>query len=406
MEQLVETIDPRVSAAMGDYREKLPILKDMLLSEARPGYALDDTVDVSILPRLLPKKHFEEVSTACGLLTQAAMHLFSKYLDNPATVPEMQLNQFLNSLELRQRVVAGNARYDFLKQGDVIKLTELNFVGVGCSGYSSNIHASLLELFPGLGSFAYALNPVLSTKARLQEQGARNVLILTAANDIGMSGLDKRAVRGIFAEAEPRLHAHIVTEDRFPEVFFRNGSIYLGDMRMDAVYPRHMYGLGSLLQNEAFCRQLVASDAFIFDHFKLMLLEDKDLRFLSNQDGRVAPYLARTMDVCAVPNPQDYVVKVRDAHAGEGVSLAPAHHREQHNAIMQERICINRHPVDTIRGGSGNATFETSFYVSYRYNLDTRELEQFCVSGCLTRASYGELITGQQIIIIPVLIEK
>ena len=50
MKQLVEKIDPRVLAVMGDCREKLPILKAMLLSEERPGWVPDDTVDVSILP--------------------------------------------------------------------------------------------------------------------------------------------------------------------------------------------------------------------------------------------------------------------------------------------------------------------------------------------------------------------
>lgn len=405
MSQLVESLDPRIAAILGDPADKLPLLREKVLSQARPGWDPEDSVDISILPRLLPKAHFQEVESACQLLTVAAMGLFSRYLDDPATIPEMRLNQFLQTLPLKQRVVSGNARYDFLKEGDVLRLTELNFVGVGCSGYSSNLHSSLMELYPELHSFARVLNPVLSTKARLQEQGARHVLILTAANDTGMSGLDKRAVRGIFASEEPALEAHIVPEDQYSQIQFRDGAILYDGVPMDAVYPRHMYLLDSLLHNEPFVRQLVASDVFLFDHFKLMFLEDKDLRFLSDVEPRVTPYLARTTDVRPVPNPQDYVIKVRDAHAGEGVSLAQ-HDSKQQNAIMQERIHINRFPVHTLRGGTGHATFETSFYVSYRYNLDTRTLEHCGVSGCLTRASYGELITGQRIILIPVLIER
>jgi hypothetical protein len=140
-----------------------------------------------------------------------------------------------------------------------------------------------------------------------------------------------------------------------------------------------------------------------------MLLEDKDLRFLSKYNSKLKEVIPEIYDVSELKldDYSDYVLKLKDTHCGKGVIISPKDIENKENAILEERIYANLYPVYTIEGNNGKAPYDTGVYISYHYDM-RKGLEKFEVSGYLTRFSLKSDIVNLSRGggLIPVLIEK
>ncbi len=405
----IDNLDGRLENIQRILQSRLSDFEQVL--RARSVYTDDDPEDVSIYPRIIPKNEHKDIQDICSKLTEAAFSAFSTYLENSSDIIHSHMNDYLISLPVNQRVFSGNARYDFLKEGDKFKLIEMNFVNVGALIEATESAASILELFPELSNSFYYESPTQHLKSRMEERSTKLVLLLTR-DDYSAQVTDSFDRPYIKRELLP-IEVRIIPEREYKDIVFSNGSIFHKGSKVDAIYPRHLDGTEGyddvLFKREKFCRSLLESNVFIFDHLSTMLLEDKDLRFLTRAKPTVQDYLPEILDPSQVdhlllPN---YVLKLRNIHMGKGVIISPQL-VDIEEAILEERIHTNKFPVFTIHGNQGDAVYDTGVYISYCYDLNMRELRTCEVAGYLTRFSLDKDIVNlsQGGGLIPTLIEK
>ena len=348
----------------------------------------EDPEDFSILPRIISKAEDQRIQEMCRVILESAFSALQKYLRNPSVAPTLFHSEYLLSQPFHQNVLSGNARFDFLKQNDLYKLIEMNFVNVGAIIESTESAALWLQVFPEFRRMFSYKSPAIHARSRLQEQDVRNVLLLT--RDDYSAQFSDFSERTYLKRMLHPLETTILPEREYSRVMF-DEKVRLDDITIDAIYPKHLDGTNgkedALFKREAFCRSLLSSDVFVFDHFVTMLLENKDLRFLGN--GAVTPYLPKIFDPSELEHVRDYsglVLKEKDIHMGKGITIAPTSINVP-NTIVQERICANSFPVLALDGNSGKGVFDTGVYVSYRYDINRGSLDICEVAGYLTRFS-------------------
>jgi len=407
--RIIETLNSGVQEHSEEFSSKIDEYRQALIE--RGAYTLEDPQDMSIIPRVITKSEHQEIEQMCQELTQTCFGVLSDYLSNPSTVPSSPMNDFIKTLPTTQRVLSGMARYDFLKQGLEYKLVETNFVNPGALIESTGSAETVLKIFPDLRKSLYSIAPVNSAKRRLIERGVKNLLILTrdSYEDCPSEVTDRHLIKNTVLP----IHAEIVPQAEYGRISV-NGSIEYGGKTFDGVYPKHLSGSSGmedeLLNYKEFVSSLLRSNAVVFDNWLTMLLEEKDLRFLSRQNPSIAKYLPQIRDFSEMQGEDysDWVLKLRDTHCGRGVVIAPESVDTSENGIMQQRIYTNKHPVVSLSGKSGNATFDTGVYVSYCFDLDSHRLLNSEVAGYLTRFSITSDIVNmtQGGGVIPTLIEK
>lgn len=365
-----------------ELKNRIEDFKKALISHR--AYSPKDPVDVSVIPRIIKSQEAQKIEKSCLPILEASLSKLSYYISNPKEIPTTPINNELKKLlPIKQKFLSGNARFDFLYKNDELKLIELNFLNVGSSGYSTKTCISFLETFPEFSKKISYKNPVSSIKKRLMEREIKYALLLTKNDDTEMSYIDRKIIK---EEVKP-IEMFIVPEKQYNLIKFNSGNLFYEETKIDAVYPRYFDSRESISKNEEFCKKICDSNVFIFDHFATQILEDKDLRLISTQNKNIEHLLAKTIDVNPTPkNLEEYVLKFRDLHSGEGVILSPKK-VELENTILQERIPPKKTFVYTIEGKEGYATYDTSAYVSYCYDLKNKKLDKFEVSGYLTRFS-------------------
>ncbi|MFA6023378.1 MAG: hypothetical protein WC781_04805 [Candidatus Pacearchaeota archaeon] len=410
-ERKIDNLGINLDKLVKDSDKKLENYKTIL--KQKKVYIEEDPEDVSIYPRIIKKKEHEEIRIMCRDLTEAAFSRFENYLNGTVEIPISKINDFLSKMQTNETLFSGNARYDFLKEGCEYKLVEMNFVNVGALIESTESAAAIMQLFPELKEKFYYESPLMHVKKRMDERNAKRIVLLT--RDDYSKQLSDSSDRPYIRDSLSPLEVIIVPEREYKEIEFNKGkkTKYLGKP-VDAFYLKHLDGTNgdddSLFKNESFCREMLQSKSFLFDSLLTMLLEDKDLRFLSKTNSKVDKYLPKIIDLEEGRNLKDcseYVLKLKDTHCGKGVIISPKSLPEG-NAILQQRIHTNKFPVRTILGKEGNGTYDTGVYVSYCYDFNKREIKQCEVAGYLTRYSLNKDIVNlsQGGGLIPTLIEK
>ncbi|MFA5856147.1 MAG: hypothetical protein WC867_02220 [Candidatus Pacearchaeota archaeon] len=404
-----ETLDKRIEDLNIDFQSNLEVFKRLLISGR--VYTQEDPQDISIIPRVIKREEHRSIENMCSELTLTNFSVLSDYINNPESVPYSPLNDFIKSLPKTQKILSGMARYDFLKQEKDYKLVESNFVNAGALTESTGSAETLLYLFPELRKNFLSLAPVRSAKRRLEEREIKNVLLLTRDNydDCPSEVTDRHLIKNTLFP----IKGVIVPQLEYENISI-NGKVSFNGEDFDAIYPKHLSGSNGmedeLLNYHGFVSKLLKSNSLVFDNWLTILLEEKDLRFLSRKNSRIMKYLPEIKDITDSNNLDlsEWVLKLKDTHCGRGVVLSPSNVDISENGILQQRIFTNKHPVLSLGGKNGDATFDTGVYVSYTYDLEKRKLITSEVAGYLTRFSIESDIVNmtQGGGVIPTLIER
>ena len=169
----------------------------------------------------------------------------------------------------------------------------------------------------------------------------------------------------------------------------------------DSIYPRSLSGSrgmnDELIKQEDIVIKIMKSKSFVFDSWSTILVEDKDLRFIAEQNKDLQKYLPEILDTAdfykSERNISDYVLKIRDLDSGRGVLMSPDSVVEDKNSILEEKINANKYPVATNYGNIGEAIYDTGVHVAYNFNRRTKDFDSFNVGGILSRFSLqGEIV--------------
>lgn len=395
LDRLIATVDVR------RYTERL---RELLYWDER------DPCDASILPLVISHERHMAYERASACLCNAALAAFADRRD-PSLFAGDPLQRLVQGFPLRQDVISGNARFDFLERGDDIRLVEMNFVGVGTVGHSLQATRALIDVVPELAVRHRLLHPTDAFREQLVRRGITTIAMLTKDNDRDWYGawLD----RVIIAEGVAPVEMIIVPRAEWPEFTSDGSTLVFRGRKIDAIYPRELTWQDSIFAGADWCRFFLSSGAFCYDHWSLVLVEDKDLRFLARIDPAADAYLPRTIDLEALPRGADtsgMVLKRKHEHGGEGVWMSPVELPQERmgDYILQERIAMNQIRVKSLMGFEGVVSYDVAAHVNFDYDLRNRRLLSCKVSGYLSRyAPQGDIVNiSQGGGLIPVLVER
>jgi hypothetical protein len=108
----------------------------------------DEIRDVALAPLVISREEHERFGIAARRICAAALAAFGSRRD-PGRFVGDSFQQLVQALPVRQGVVAGNARFDFLPTAAGPRLVELNFVGVGTTARPHQTARALLDCLPG-----------------------------------------------------------------------------------------------------------------------------------------------------------------------------------------------------------------------------------------------------------------
>ncbi len=384
-------------------RRYLQALTDLLYYDPREPY------DASLVPLVITSGRHAAYQRAAERICGAALTAFADRMARGGPAAD-SFERLLLGLPVRDEIVSGNARFDFLEEGERLRLVEMNFVGVGTTGHSHQATRALLACLPELESRYTCLHPVDAFREQLLRQGVRTLALLTKDDDRDYYGswLD----RVIIVRGLRPVRAFIVPRRAWSAFRCEGRSLHLHRTPIDAIYPRELTWRESLEAGSDWCRFFLESGARCLDHWSLILAEDKDLRFLLAHDPGLAAYLPRTWRPGEQPpslTPAECVVKRRHEHAGDGVEIAPARLPSDDGCtILQERVRTNRTHVRSVFGFEGTVTYDVAAHVCFDFDLRSRRLLACRVSGYLSRyAPTGDIVNiSKGGGILPVLVER
>lgn len=376
---------------------------------ARKFCAAGDIRDVALAPILISQKEHGVYEALARRICSAALDTFAARIDRTAFTGDA-FQRLMQSLPVRQTMISGNARFDFLETASGPRLVELNFLGVGTTARPHQVASALLDCVPALADRYGVLRPTAAFRRQLERQGCKTLALLTKDNDreYVTPWLDRLLIQEELAPIE------VLIVPRAEWDGFQAGSDGLAfrGRAIDAIYPRELTWRPSIEEGIELCRFFLDSGVPCFDHWGLVLVEDKDLRFLTDRDPSLAAVVPRTWSLGEQPAdlaPERAVLKRRHDHGGEGVFVGPAAFpTEKHEEwLVQERVTMNRLPVRSLAGFDGVAAHDVATHVCFDYDLARRELVHCEVSGYLARyAPAGDVVNislGGGVI--PVLVE-
>jgi len=371
--------------------------------------AADDLRDVALAPLAISRAEHAGFETAARRICAAALAAFTRRRD-PGRFTGDTFQRLIQGLPVRQGVVAGNARFDFLPTATGPRLVELNFVGVGTTARPHQTARATLDCLPDLRRSHHVLLPTDAFTRQLERLGCRTLALLTKDNDRDYvtPWLDRLLIQRHLAPVEV-----LIVPRREWDGFTSDGrALAFRGRRIDAIYPRELTWRTSIEEGIEECRFFLESGALCLDHWGLVLVEDKDLSLLLEQDASLADLVPRTWTLGEQPATiaaTDLVLKRRHDHGGEGVVVGPATLPEPGGEewLVQERLRGPRIPVTTLLGFTGTVTHDIAAHVSYEYDLLRGELVHCEVSGYLARfAPAGDVVNlSQGGGVIPVLVE-
>jgi hypothetical protein len=371
--------------------------------------AADDVRDVALAPLVISRDEHLRFEVMARRICAAALAAFASRRD-PNRFAGDPFQQLLQALPVRQGVIAGNARFDFLPTAAGPRLVELNFVGVGTTARPHQAARAVLDCLPELAAAYRVLLPTDAFTRQLGRLGCRTLALLTKDNDreYVTPWLDRLLIQRQLAPVEV-----LIVPRREWDRFASDGrGLAFHGRPIDAIYPRELTWQSSIEAGIEQCRFFLESGATCLDHWGLVLVEDKDLGLLLEQDPSLIDSVPRTWllgEQPAVIPAGELVLKRRHDHGGEGVVVGPATLPEPGDGewLVQERLRGPRLPVTTLLGFAGTVTHDIATHVSYEYDLARRELVHCEVSGYLARfAPTGDVVNlSQGGGVIPVLVE-
>ena len=371
--------------------------------------AADDLRDVAVSPLVISRTEHAAFEAAARRISAAALAAFASRRD-PRRFTGDPFQQLVQGLPMRQGVVAGNARFDFLPTAAGPRLVELNFVGVGTTARPHQAARAMLDCLPELRDSHHTLLPTDAFTGQLGRLGCRTLALLTKDNDreYVTPWLDRLLIQRQLAPVE----VLIVPRQDWDGFASDGRALVFRGRPIDAIYPRELTWRTSIEAGIEQCRFFLESGATCLDHWGLVLVEDKDLGFLLEQDPNLADLVPRTWPLGEQPatiTAPELVLKRRHDHGGEGVVVGPATLPEGDGDewLVQERLRAARIPITTLLGFTGTVTHDIATHVSYEYDLARRELVHCEVSGYLARfAPTGDVVNlSQGGGVIPVLME-
>ena len=368
-----------------------------------------DLREVSLAPLVITREERASHEAVAREICAAALAVFAERCD-PARFQGDAFQQLIQSLPAQQRLVSGNARFDFLTSAAGLTLVELNFVGVGTTARPHQAAVALLDCLPELRASYHVPLPTDAFRRQLGRLGVGTLALLTKDNDreYGTPWLDRLLIQRQLAPVEV-----LIVPRREWDGFVSDGcGLTFRGRPVDAIYPRELTWRTSIEEGIDRCRFFLASGVTCLDPWGLILVEDKDLRFLSRHDAGLEPVLPRTWSLGEQPPGMplgEIVLKRRHDHGGEGVVVGPVALplTEQEDWLVQERVRMDRLAVRTLAGFEGTVSHDLALHVCYDYDLLRRELVHCEVSGYLARfARSGDVVNiSQGGGVIPVLVE-
>ncbi len=369
-----------------------------------------DLRDVALDPLVISRQEHAAYEAAARRITAAALAAYADRRD-PATFAGDAFQRLVQSLPGRRGRIVGNARLDFLPTPAGPRLLELNFVGVGTTARPHQAALALLDCRPELAAGHRVLLPTDAFGRQLARLGCRTLALLTKDNDreYGTPWLDRLLIQRQLAPVE----VLIVPRREWDDFTSDTSGLAFRGQPIDAIYPRELTWRSSIEAGIGQCRFFLESPAVCFDPWGLILVEDKDLQFLIEQDATLTDLVPRTWSLGEQPSeipPGELVLKGRHDHGGEGVIVGPETlpNTDRDDWLVQERLRGPRIPVRSLLGFSGTVTHDLALHVAYEYDLLRRELVHCEVSGYLSRfAPAGDVVNlSQGGGVIPVLVER
>lgn len=369
-----------------------------------------DLRDAALEPLVIGREEHARYEAAARRITAAALAAYADRRD-PTRFTGDAFQRLVQALPQRQGRVFGNARLDFLPTAAGPRLLELNFVGVGTTARPHQAARAVCDCLPRLAADYGVLLPTDAFGRQLARLGCRTLALLTKDNDreYGTPWLDRLLIQ---RQLEP-VEVLIVPRREWDAFTSDAGGLAFRGKPIDAIYPRELTWRTSIEAGIEQCRFFLESPAVCFDPWGLILVEDKDLRFLLAEDATLADLVPRTWSLGEQPAeipPAELVLKRRHDHGGEGVIVGPEALPQagREDWLVQERLRGPRIPVASLLGFAGTVTHDVATHVSYEYDLDRRELLRCEVSGYLARyAPTGDVVNlSQGGGVIPVLVER
>jgi hypothetical protein len=377
---------------------------------ARKFCAADDLRDVALAPILISREEHAVYEALAQRVAAAALAEFAARLDRAAFTGD-SFQRLMQSLPVRQQVISGNARFDFLETAEGPKLVELNFLGVGTTARPHQASAAIVDCVPELSARYGVLHPTDAFRRQLDRHGCKTLALLTKDNDreYVTPWLDRILIQEQLAPVE----VLIIPRAEWDGFAATPCGLSFHGKKIDAIYPRELTWRPSIEEGIDLCRFFLDTGVRCYDHWGLVLIEDKDLRFLTDQDPSLAPCIPKTWSLGEQPAdlpPDRIVLKRRHDHGGEGVFVGPAAYPTDNHEqwLVQERVTMNRLPVRSLLGFEGLAAHDVATHVCFDYDLARRALIHCEVSGYLARyAPAGDVVNislGGGVI--PVLVER
>lgn len=380
----IDKIDKRILKKFSHLEKDLHLFRDRLLERGLDSE--EDPTEISVIPRIVSREEYSQIEKMSKEVTETSFKTLNRFLDNPSLITSSPMNDYIKSLPSNQKLISGVGRLDFLKEKEDYKLIENNFVYIGSWRYLIEAADIWKNLFGKGFEELRSDSPIHFAKKRHEELGLEKVLLIT-------NNLTEGAPRFMRKQLFP-LDTHIATREDYSKIEIRNGEkVHFDGVEIDSVYPRALSGsegfVGEFYDQREFIRGLVNSESFIFDNWKTILIEDKDLRFLTNLNPNLKKYIPENINVGEGENLKDlsnYVLKIKDLHSGRGVIVSPnSLEGIPSDAILQKKVFTNKYPVLTNYGNSGDALYDTGVHVSYTFDRSKDKLVNFDVAGLLTR---------------------
>jgi hypothetical protein len=374
-------------------REKLERFFDMATRRRAYDASDPEPCDISIIPRVVTPAQASEFDAICQRIVAASL---SRVLDVHAgkdRVSDWSLDWITRSVTRLPSELFGNVRLDFLLEDGRPRLLEGGWVNLSAVEYAPQAALALLDVESSLQGAFTVERPAEHFRERLMEQGVHRLAILVKEKRSVYSQHDWELIQEVLAPIE----SVVIAEQDYPTIRAGDRQIVVHGKACDAVYLRSLDGPAAFAGTHAATNRrtlmlLFESGVRFHDHPLTLLVEDKDLGWLVERDPSLADIVPRTCHPADVSHSEAgrWVLKRRDLHSGEGVFLEEPEmlaHWDAPDAILQERIEPDRFPVRTVHGLSGDAVADLAVHVSYRYDVDRRELVTAKVAGYFSRFS-------------------
>jgi len=385
--------------------------------------------DFSIYPRLIPASYLPVIEKTAKDVTAFTLKLLSLPIaEIEAIVPRGPVRDFLikelGVLKHRPKRLTGSFRFDMAIVGKpdahhppkLLEINEIGFDGLARSTYFQN---TLLSLMPDLKKHVIAMDTAAAEVRNMRRLGKyiarlqydcynwdEEYLRFTADN---MGSKLQLISPTQFNNKINAKHFPLLEKEKF---HFRNGKVWVGKERPDALNMSFAFDLKDYERDAAFYAKLVSSKTpqygplitgLVASKTILILLNDPALRrkLLGSEERlkqAILPAYSLQGNVEEVKNHvETFVLKHADGFGGQQVFMdkellqrlkkIPKH--RQHEWVLQQKTKLNTIDVNGILSKPKKAIADLGVFV--HYDWQDGKFRHFEVGGLMTRATNKSL---------------